>query len=167
MLRHVLLIALLGACAQDPADVAPVFAIDTAAVDGPALRVWPATDELRDYATLAAHRIEVATGLTVLVTDNPNGAVPTFWTTQGTDDWLGMMHDGPGSADFIAIDVRALIELRETLVLHEMLHALGAGHVGTGAGVLSPEIFDMFPLTSADLDTLCTVRHCITYVPEK
>ena len=53
----------------------------------------------------------------------------------------------------------------DTVTLHELMHALGAGHVAQGDGVMSPDP-DTRLITSADLDTLCASAECTRYAPE-
>jgi hypothetical protein len=166
----------LAACGQPSADSAPVFGefeLETAAVTetlAQDLAVWPADAELRDLLLAVAPRIERATGLVVTTTEDTNAGPPLFWATRRTDDdkgWLGLTHvDDERRPEWLAIDPRGPVAVRETVVLHEVLHALGADHVRTGEGVLSPEIWDAFPITEADLEALCAVRDCPTFAPE-
>lgn len=159
-------VALLAACAQPAADAAPTFAaLPAAETVGVDLLVWPADPELRAWVLTVAPRIEAATGLVVAVSDSFDG-VPMFWSSIGEGSWFGLTHDGPGHADWVAIEPGTPLELRETVVLHELLHALGAPHVGTGEGVLSPEVWAQFRITAADLESVCSVRECTTFSPE-
>lgn len=131
----------------------------------PDLLVWPADTELNAWVQTVAPRIEAATGLRIAVGDG----LPLFWSSRGeAEGWLGLMHVG-GEGDWIAIDPAVPLALREAVVLHELLHALGAGHVGTGDGVLSPELWTRskgWPITAADLERVCAVRQCTAFVPE-
>jgi hypothetical protein len=160
-------------CAQPPADGAPDYGGATAAVAAPHadLTIWAADHELFSWASDAADRIAAATGLVVVVSESPDVAanLPMFWAT-GIDanGWLGVCHASPAS-DWIAVNPHTPLELRGTVVLHEMLHGLGAAHVDTGAGVMSPSIWvgPDWALTAADLEAVCAVRDdCSAFVPE-
>jgi hypothetical protein len=160
----------LSACAQSEiADAAPSFATTESAsvVETPALTVFAATPYIAHLAQTAADRLRAATGIDVLVTDEPfaPGAVPMFWTTQGEGEWFGVTH-ADGANKWLSIDEHTPEALLDTVVLHEVLHALGAEHVGTGEGVLSPEIFAAFTLTTADLESVCAVAACTSFVAE-
>ena len=160
--------ALLVACAQGQlADAAPIFPEGAAALPEPALRVYPADQELRAWVETVAPRIERATGLVVVASDDYAG-VPLFWGSNGDADWMGFTHgsSGPGDASWLALDPSTPLELREVVVLHEVLHALGAPHVGEGEGVLSPHLWRPVPLTAADLEALCAARDCTAFNPE-
>jgi hypothetical protein len=163
------LVALLAACSQPPADAAPVFADLPAELASPApdLLVWPADPELGALTLTAAERIERATGLTVAVSDSYDG-VPMFWSSAGEDQWLGFTHGEHGQAEWVAVEPHTPASLRTTVVLHELLHALGAAHVGTGEGVLSPELWigRKWLLTAPDLGAVCAARECSAFVPE-
>jgi hypothetical protein len=131
------------------------------------LRVWPADEELAALVLAVAPRIERATGLRVEISDDVATGVPMFWSTRGEGSgWWGLMHDGWGQDDFIVIDESTPVELQETVALHEILHALRAEHVDSGAGVMSPEIWDAFLLTVADLEEVCSVQECRRFEPE-
>lgn len=161
-----------AACASSPeADGAPTFerpariAYAAPRVD---LRVWPADAELRAWALTVAPRLKAATGLVLEVDDGSHtDALPLFWSPRGSDEgWLGHMHVGE-VADWIAVDPATPMHLREAVVLHEVLHALGAEHVASGEGVLSPELWVRegvshggWPLTDADLEQVCVKAQC-------
>jgi hypothetical protein len=132
------------------------------------LSIWAADEQLADMVLAVAPRIERATGLQVEATEDVATGLPMFWSTRGQEGgWFGLMHnDTWGQSDFIAIDESTPVELQETIVLHEILHALGAEHVDGGAGVLSPEIWDAFLLTAADLEEVCEGQDCTRFEPE-
>lgn len=171
-----LAVAALGACAPaGEVDGAPDFdraeRAHLVALPHADLRVWPADAELRAWVLTVAPRIERATGLVVAVVDGEqttSDCVPMFWSTRGADEgWQGIMHDG--DSDFVALEASTPMHVREAVVLHEVLHALGAGHVATGEGVLSPEIWERpegWPLTTADLTSVCAAQDCSRFVPE-
>jgi hypothetical protein len=170
MLKVAALLALvsLPACASVVADEAPTFTTSPVVI-------FAATADLAAHTQSAADRIFAATGIEVLVTNDPNApSIPMFWTTQGEGDWFGVTHIsdnwfGPlhvSDGTWIGIDMGTPGDLIGTVVLHEVLHALGAEHVGTGEGVLSPEVFAAFPITKADLESVCAVRSCTAFVAE-
>lgn len=136
---------------------------------GTALEVWAHDTGLEALARAAAARIYAATGIAVAV--NAEGtlyrAVPLFWTNAGAaEDWIGLCHNGPGEQDWLAVDIVSMPGVRETVVLHEILHALGVAHIEEGAGVMSPHVDAPQRLTSVDLEAVCAVRDCGVFVPE-
>jgi hypothetical protein len=142
-----------------PADAAVVPAAD--------LLVWTADHSLEQSVLRGAERLWQATSL-VIRTDpemTDPGAVPMFWEDRQDTDYLGVAFNDEHHR-FAAIDANTPPEVLDTVVLHELLHELGVGHVDSGAGVLSPEIWDAFPLTTADLEAVCAVRACSAFVPE-
>lgn len=155
----------LGACSV-PVDVA---GSSSAALDGdcgpPALTVWVADDDLAQLAGDAAFRIESASGLIVAIGDGPD-AIPAMWSDTG-DGMLGWHHVRDRS-EWIAIDEAVSDELVAAVVLHELLHALGADHVEQDAGVLSPALSSQreWRITNTDLEELCAVQDCSRFAPE-
>jgi hypothetical protein len=155
-------------CGQPPADGAPDWGANAAAVTAPApdLAVWAGDSELASWGTIASDRIAAATGLRVTVSEENFDGVPMFWSTGIEDDgWWGVCHDG--ATDWIAVTPHTPLELRQTVVLHEMLHALGAVHIDVGLGVMSPQIWQPETLTEADIDSLCGVNDCTAFAPER
>jgi hypothetical protein len=147
------------------ADVeAPAAVEETPAYD---LVVWAADARLEAFVRVCAGRIAAATGLLVVTTSEEVDGVPIFWAGRDDVDWWGIAHFDEGGADYLAIHSDTPDELLETVVLHELLHTLGAGHVGSGEGVMSPEIWEAFQLTVADLESVCAEQHCLAFVPEK
>lgn len=161
---------LLAACAAGGPGDAPSAETLAARETPPDLTVWPADLELRLWVETVAPRIEAATGLRVVASDDYSG-VPLFWSDAGSDDgWQGLAHsDAWGRPTWLAIELGTPVAIREAVVLHELLHALGAEHVETGEGVMSPELWgqsDDWPLTSADLESLCAGASCAAFTPE-
>lgn len=159
-------------CGGPAADPAPVWGSVGVAASAPAadLTIWPADAELRAWVLTVAPRIEAATGLVVVISDEAMGAeggVPMFWSPRGeAEGWLGLC----GGGEWIALDPGVPMAVRETVVLHEVLHALGAAHVDSGAGVLSPQIWarpEGWLLTDVDLMSVCAVRDCAHMTAEK
>mgnify|MGYP001611047978 CR=1 FL=1 len=132
----------------------------------PALEVWPADDVLRDLVEAAAPRIEAATGLRGVASQQAS-AVPLFWSSDG--EWSGLAYSHEGELDWLAIDPRVPQILRVTATMHEVLHGFGAAHVARAEGVLSPELWPGRPwyLTAADLGSVCAVAPCTHMVSER
>lgn len=158
-----------------PADAAPVWADVPAASAGGAasadLVVWPADDALRGMARAAAARIERATGLVVAVSDGAtDDSVPLF-CADSDGEWQGLTHvRSDGSPSWLMLDPSTPEAVHAAVVLHEILHALGAhDHVEHGTGVMSQEIWvrpEGWQITAPDLDLLCAAAPCIRFAPE-
>ena len=132
--------------------------------NGPTVLV--AALQLKRCAAAAADRIAGTTGLAVRTTAEPAaGGLPLAWEQRGADEvWVGS--HAPPSADRHRRRRRAEA-LLGTVVLHEIRHALGVEpHVDSGAGVLSPKVWAPFSVTAADLDAVCSVRACATFIPK-
>ncbi len=132
-----------------------------------ALVIWPADADLENVLIKdTVPRIAAATGLLVRVaTHLEEGAVPMFWASELTEEGV-WGYDMAGPAPWIGIAPDVPADLVATTALHETLHALGAGHVGDGAGVLSPHVWKPFALSAADLEAVCAVRECAAFEPE-
>lgn len=134
--------------------------------DSPTVHVWPADADLRVAALEAADRLSAATGLAVFVDDAPGvESRPLFWADPG-DEWLGMNHEAHNDFLAIASASRTDRDLVAAVVLHEMLHALGASHIAYGAGVMSDGVWAGAEITTADLDALCLRAPCTVFQPE-
>ncbi len=128
--------------------------------------VFPADADLEAPAKAAAKRIAATAGIEVEVSTKPAGAVPLFWMNRDVGLY-GLCDDGP-RADWAAVDRTTPAWLVETVVLHELLHALGARHVDNGEGLLlSAHIGAPQPIRSADLEALCLEAECLRFVPEQ
>ncbi len=165
----------LAGCYAGPAAPAPQERLPAQAplaAPAPALAVWAHTPELERAAHAAAGRLLAATGLVVQVNAGELwSALPLFessavleqgwWGFASVDGWIGI---APG------VPAHAL----ESVVLHELLHALGAEHLPDGAttadGVMAADSTagtDQPRLSTADLELLCAVQHCTTFAPEQ
>lgn len=157
------------ACSQPTADGAPEFPVGGEAISAD-LAVWPADEALRELVLAVAPRIERATGLVVKPTTDTNAGPPLFWSTIGDDEgWHGLTHvDWARRPEWLAIAPGTPVEIHETVALHELLHGLGADHVPSGEGVLSPELWTgrSWKITTADLTVICSVRDCQVFAPE-
>ena len=140
-----------------------------AAAEVPSLLVWAADAELKWYAQDASRRIQRTSGVVVSVLDD-YGGVPLFRSDVGAqDEWLGHMHaDHAARPKWMAVEESAPPELVADVVLHEILHSLGAEHVGEGEGVLSPRLWTgrAWRLTEADLVSLCSEQACSMFSAE-
>lgn len=169
--------ALLGgvACGSPAADAAPVWEKASAAVvdteRGADLAVWPADGEMWALVEATIPRIERATGLQVVATSDAGVGRPLFWaTTMQAGGWQGLTHiDEDGTTDWLAVSPNTPPSVKEAVVLHEVLHGLGAMHVADGAGVMSPGIWvrpEGWQITEADLESVCAAAPCSAFVAE-
>lgn len=155
--------ALFSACSPEPY-------VLSAEPGEPDLTVWAEDDELATAAVSAAVRLKRATGLVVAVAGECLG-VPVLWEVparMGAGTWGETRYDRAGMPTDIAIAAGVVPPARlETVVLRELMHALGViKHVDQDAGVLSPKAERPYPLTAADLESVCSVRACPVFVPE-
>lgn len=150
-------LALAGCSAADGADSPPWGA-------PPDLLIWPADAAMADLVTLAAVRVEAASGLRVALTDAVGTGVPAFWSDRA-EWWVGYAHE----ERFMTVDQRLSPDgpSRATVALHEVLHLLGAGHVESGLGVMHRDFNDAtLAITAADLEALCSRAPCSKFEPE-
>lgn len=176
-----LLAAAAGCAPSELADPAPeydVVGLERAAAGAgiaraPAadLTLWCADAELEAWVRdEVAPRILAASGLIVAVTNHTADAdAPVFWVDRedwAADGWWGLAHMPGEQPDYIAIGEGVPGYMIGTVLVHEVLHALGAHHVGQGLGIMSPQAAEPFPITEADLEALCVVRDCPTFQPE-
>jgi hypothetical protein len=155
----------LVGCAADGGDVndLPVRVGAPAAVD---LRLWAHDPELEELADQAALRIEAASGLTVAVNDEMVDAMPMFWSESGVGYWQGLRTRH--KYEYIAIATDTNRDYIGTVVLHEMMHALGAEHLDATYRdmLMSPNTGGNYPIRTADLEALCSVAACRHFAPE-
>lgn len=129
------------------------------------IQVWAHSADLEAPARAAAARILAATGLAVDVNSlgQSKAALPLFWSSNH-GKWIGLC--GPDRA-WLAVDSELSGEKLERVLIHEMFHAFGAGHVPDFAGIMSAdEQMNAGKLTSADLVDVCAVAGCTTFAPE-
>jgi hypothetical protein len=177
--RHILLLLalpLLAACSASEADAGPDWgaaALAPVDPDRPAMSVWAADHELFSWATMAAERIETATGVRVSVSETNYDATPLFWSSGIAESgWAGYAQGtvaDPDGGQWVGISPHVRLEDRATAVLHELLHELGAQHVKDGEGIMARAL-NAIPgdrvLTEADLQSLCRIKHCSVFQPE-
>lgn len=65
------------------------------------------------------------------------------------------------------IEIRAGMKRINTVVLHEIMHVLGAEHGEKGSGIMSKRVpGTAMVITSTDLESLCSVAVCTAFNPE-
>lgn len=121
------------------------------------LQVWAHSADVEMSARLAADRLHEAAGLVVEVNlpGMSGKALPVFKSEQH-GDWGGVYN----RHGWIAVDAGLVDENLDTIVLHELMHAFGAGHVEQGFGVMSPAPLPYPHITEADLVELCGQATC-------
>lgn len=116
-------------------------------------------------ARTASRRIEAASGVKVHV--NEYGTIATAIPIFGSDFLCGNGTDGRTTPAWMALARNCKVP-QETVMVHEMLHALGAGHlVLPQRGILNAAEDDpLSSITADDLSALCAVRNCTKFAPE-
>jgi hypothetical protein len=141
---------------------------DSSTVPLEPLQVWVHDTYLETFADLAAVRIANTSGLLVEV--NPDNmffdAMPIFWSDTGVGVWSGAHHEGICNQDWIAITKDTPEQMLETVILHEMLHALGSPHVTLPGYLMSERMGVPTKIKLADLQALCGVAPCSVMNPE-
>lgn len=174
-LRVVLPALLLAACASEPADYAPVFAaaepeeIDCMAPADPELpepRPAPraflsSSPALQASLERVLPRLEHSAGLSLTLASSGGGVEVEFSDLpKGVLGWAG--------ARRAQIDDAVDPFVLDTIVLHEVLHILGANHLGPFEGVMSRCVgAGTIGLTAADLERLCAAQPCTAFSPEQ
>jgi hypothetical protein len=117
---------------------------------------WAEDPVLRTALTDVLKRVTKASGLPLSVT--PGGVEVVF--TDLPVGYAGLATDH--------IDVDVAVDLRGTsLLMHEVLHMLGAQHLGPWEGVMARCIGNQsMLLTRADLEQLCSGAPCTAWNPE-
>jgi hypothetical protein len=155
----VLILAAVGCSAAGESE-APTFNADwIAPVFAPA--------HLVDATQAAADRIEAASGLVIRVVTEvePRAIEMVHEAPDGEGKWIGGFRYKRGQATLI-VDGDVQPDVLENLLVHEMLHSLGAEHVKQGRDLMSPLIDAEMVLTAADLESLCSVQDCTRFVTE-
>lgn len=123
-----------------------------------------------DYALIqpamaAARRIKAASGITVHV--NEGGTAPTAMPIFGSDFLCASGTEGRAGPYGIAM-ARNCNHDPEQVLLHEMIHHLGVGHLVLPERGIMNEARDKpgLKITEADLNALCSARHCSVFEPE-
>lgn len=141
----------------------------------PELVLWANDPVLREHAEAARTRLEGAAGVSFGIVETPDeadGIVPLVWFDRPDSgdgsDLQGREWHRAGDPVWLDVALETPAEILETVVLHEIMHALGAEHIGTGEGVLSPETWTgrEWPITNADLEALCSARRCSRFSAE-
>lgn len=116
-------------------------------------------------ALKAALRIQNASGIKVHV--NEPGTIHTALPVYGSDFFCANATEGRSSPYGIALARNCKAD-PELILVHEMLHQLGVGHlVLPQRGILNDGRDDpLATITEDDLNALCAVRHCTKFQPE-
>lgn len=116
-------------------------------------------------AMAAARRIKAATGIVVHV--NEQGSAPWAMPIFGSDFLCASGTEGRAGPYGIAM-ARDCGWDPELVLLHEMIHHLGVGHLALPLRGVMNEAKDKpsSKLTSDDLEALCAVRNCSVFEPE-
>jgi len=141
------------------------------AADDP--EVLPADDLyvfVHDYAFIqptmaAARRIEAASGIKIHV--NEAGSLSHAIPVYGSDFLCGNGVDGRTTATWIAL-ARNCKAPTEKVILHELLHKLGVGHLALPLRGIMNHVNDepLDKISADDLNALCAVRACTKFQPE-
>lgn len=116
-------------------------------------------------ALRAARRIETASGVKVHV--NEYGTIPTAMPIFGSDFLCANGTEGRAGPYGIAMARNCEVSPEKVLV-HEMLHRLGVGHLVLPARGIMNEAGDapLDGISADDLTELCKVRACSVFKPE-
>jgi hypothetical protein len=116
-------------------------------------------------ALKVAKRIEAASGVKVHV--NEYGTQPTAQPIFGSDFLCGSGTEGRSAGYGIAMARDCNVD-PEKVLLHELIHQLGVGHlVLPDRGIMNAEKDQPLDgISEADLNALCSVRNCTKFVPE-
>lgn len=167
------LVAGLSACVSEVADPAPVYTthsepvtIDCMAPADPELPeqvAGPSTFAAEDPALQASlervlSRLRHSAGLD-LRADEHGARVAYSDLPDGVGGWAS----NRGAEIDVSVDAFAL----DTIVLHEVMHLIGANHLGPYEGVMSRCVgAGSIGLTAADLERLCAAAPCTAFAPE-
>jgi len=132
------------------------------------LYVFAHDSRLVPIAMRAARRIEAASGVKVHVNEygTVNSALPIFGSDfMCANGFAGRA--GGGTSIAVARGCGDRI-LEETVLIHEMLHNLGVGHLTLPARGVMNEGKDgpLDKITADDLNALCEARECSVFKPE-
>jgi hypothetical protein len=117
---------------------------------------WAEDPVLRAALVKVLARVTKATGLSLSVA--PGGVEVVF--TDLPTGYAGL------ATDHIDVDV-AVDLIGTSLLMHEVLHMLGAKHLGPWEGVMSRCIGNQsMLLTTADVEQVCSAAPCTTFLPE-
>lgn len=164
------LIAIAGLCyaCTRPKKSPPVGAIPPEPLPGeplPDLFVFAHDRALIPIARAAARRIETASGIKVHI--NEYGTQPTALPIFGSDFLCGSGTEGRAGPYGIALARDCNVD-PELVLLHELMHQLGVGHLELPARGVMNEATDspLDRISEDDLTALCAVRACSKFQPE-
>lgn len=165
------LVGVLYACAKPKKQAGPVGAGDP--TPDPSEPLEPVRDlyvfahdrALVLTAIRAAKRIEDASGVKVHV--NEYGTIPTALPIFGSDYLCANNTEGRAGPYGIAM-ARDCDVSPEKVLVHELLHQLGVGHLVLPKRGIMNEAGDkpLDGISSDDLEALCAVRPCTIFKPE-
>lgn len=154
---------------RSPMSVTPVSSsrFDAArAAAAPDLYVFAHDTALLPIAMRAAARIERASGIKIHV--NEYGTAPTARPIFGSDFLCASGTDGRTTEGGGIALARACRAPQEMVLVHELIHALGVGHLRLPQKGIMNEAKDapLSTISKADLAALCAVRRCTKIRPE-
>ena len=158
--------AAVGRCGQDDISyfdpMGSQTVLDADAVIRP---LWPSTVELYDMLLKAQRRIYDASSIRVVIDTRmltPDNAAVVFADQELMGDYAGFY-----KGQWIPISKSVTPNIVADLVLHEVMHTLGAAHVTQNTGLMSSNVNGNNPyLTTADLESLCKAQACQWMIPE-
>lgn len=117
-------------------------------------------------ARSAARRIEAASGIVVHV--NEYGTIATAKPIFGSDFLCANGTEGRTTMGGGIALARNCNVPQEKVLVHELMHALGVGHLVLPLrGIMNEERDNpLDTISSDDLEALCAVRNCTKFVPE-
>lgn len=117
-------------------------------------------------AKRAAERIEAASGIKVHV--NEYGTIATAQPIFGSDFLCANGTDGRATLGGGIALARNCRVPQEKVLVHEMIHQLGVGHLVLPQRGIMNEAADnpLDTISADDLTALCAVRHCTRFQPE-
>lgn len=133
------------------------------------LYFWAHDESLILPAFRAAKRIEAATGIKIHINDSstdPN-SIKTSLPIFGSDYLCRYGTEGVASEYGIAMARNCEWDV-ETVLVHEMIHHLGVGHlVLPQRGIMNHGNENpLKQISEDDINAICAVRHCTTFEPE-
>jgi hypothetical protein len=119
-----------------------------------------------EWLPIAAARLTAASGMTLRVTEDQG--IPLTVVEQHDPNWYGGLHSFVLALDLETIATSACEGGGPSILLHEILHGFGSGHVkeSRGGGLMKAHLSGCEPLTTADLTEVCDSADCLWFTPE-
>lgn len=127
---------------------------------GGTVSVYAHPPELESSLLDAINRIEAATGVEVDYSGGSGAVEFRHGQVPGHGQWNPVTRKVTLTPALSAVG-------RDVVVLHELMHVLGAEHIAAGAGVMTPTPAGPLKLTVADLEELCDHVECTRLIPEE